>query len=288
MNSFFAIWQIWLGGILAVFPQFAPEKHDLAADAERMLRMVEKESPVLYREIDRADRVKTLQKMMDSFGVGVEAVSEKEHTDKPGRNQLRPPMTAKLIFSNTIFYARLDRLEADSLRQLSEDMTASARLANKPFGAILDLREANGFSDYQFVNAFLALFHGPKDGREQPYFHTVPVVVLCCAHTSGPPELLALLLEHTKHGITMGQAGAGNIFPKKTVTCAGKKWRVPQIDDPAWNFPPEAHKPLIVFDPHPRIPYEKIGTTDLSRADDAIRRAGDLLRSLRAVSGLLK
>lgn len=276
---------------ICFFPFFLsgaePEKapRTLAQETAEIFELIAKESPLLSARLEEIPRTELLQILFRALDTGI--VPAKGTPPEPDTNSDLPaPYPAKLIASNTVFYARLEYLGASSLYQLKEDLTQSARLPNQPLGVILDLRNATAEqSKWEFVEPFLKLF---QSGDGKTFQFRVPLAVLCSGKTSGAPELLALLLEQNRHGMTMGATTAGNPFPLKEIRFHDTLWSVPVIGKEEWKkILPEPHTPLIVFEPFPQIPFAEIGKKPAT-SDHAIRRAADLLRSLHAVRDLLK
>lgn len=301
-------------------PVQAARDPDFAADLNLLLQSLKKEAPGIYQKIDRRPRKALLEQVMTVLDSGVKALPE----NAPGPQSAAPEKTrvypAKIIVSNTVFYARVDRLDETSLRVLTKHVLSAERLRRKPLGTILDLRSASG-GDHAAVPGFLALFRpqktrrAPAQEQEKDFLRTLlrnflpvprhvsaqknagirpfpaaPLIVLCGAKTSGPAELLASLLARSgRHCVTMGGKTAGRVFPLKSFRCAGREWLVPQIDRPEWALiSPSPYEPAVRFDPYPQFPFEKMGKIDLYENDEAIRRAVDLIRGLYAVRALVK
>ncbi|MBO5959559.1 MAG: hypothetical protein J6Q65_05505, partial [Lentisphaeria bacterium] len=107
-----------------------------AVDAARFLNDLKNSSPVLYERL--AAEKDLLPRMMQSIVPGLAAAPETP-SPQPEKQRLYP---ARLLYGNTIFYTRLDRIDEESLQNLMEEMRTTARLASRPVGAILDLRSA--------------------------------------------------------------------------------------------------------------------------------------------------
>lgn len=294
-------------------PAVAPA--DFEQDLLLLLDRLKMEAPAVYRRIDRRPRTDSLERVMAALDSGVRPFRNSGAGFPPEPREKPRVYPARIIVSNTVFYARVDHLDETALRSLAGHILSTERLRRRPSGAILDLRNAQD-GDYSAVSGFLALFQQKRYRRQirlpesfpaffrellrisggtlqkktsARFFHSLPLVVLCGSKTSGPPELLAALLEQSGHAVTMGEKTAGHVFPLKTMECGGRKWLIPRIDDPAWiSVSPEAHEPPVRFDPYPQFPFEKMGKIDLYENDEAIRRAVDLIHSLHAVRALLK
>ena len=261
----------------------------LEQNVTELLAMIRRESPEIYRRLQEIPREKLHETLFQALKTGITPVVKMPEIKLPASAPPVTPYPAKLILSNTVFYARIDGLTAGTLKQLREDMAASSRLAVPPIGAILDLRSAGG-GDYALIDAFLSLFQPPpKVSKDAFGFHSVPLAVLCGRKTGGAAELLTALLEHSRLGITLGETCSGTAFPKKIAVFNGKMWLVPQIGNPAWrNILPYACTPVISIPATEQIPPEKLGKVRLAETDPSIRRAADLVTSLSKVGLILK
>ena len=244
--------------------------------AEQFFRALKQASPSLYQLLQEKENL--FPGIMQHAIPGMIPADKKK---EPEKKNLRP-YPAKLIAQNTIFYARIDRINEEALQKLMEDMRTAARIANRPVGAILDLRSAD-CGDFESVARFVSLFT-PKPGKKMHFFQKIPLAVLCGKKTEGPAELLTILLERSRLGISIGEPGAGNVFPRKEMEFNGRKWLVPEIPDFAKDVPFGAHTPVINCPAYPQIPFDQIGKVPIEN-DPTIRRATDLLRSLHAIRG---
>ena len=244
--------------------------------AEQFFRDLKTASPSLYQRLQEQQDL--FPGIMQHVVPGMIPATEKMLPDKK-KTRIYP---AKLISQNTIFYARIDRIDEEALQKLMEEMRTTARLANRPVGAILDLRSAEN-GDFESVARFVALFT-PKADKPKHFFQKIPLAILCGKKTNGPAELLTILLERSQLGISIGEKSAGNVFPRKETELNGKKWLVPEIPDFAKDVPFGAHSPVITCAAYPQIPFDQIGKISIE-SDQAIQRATDLLRSLHAIRG---
>jgi len=253
-----------------------------------MLKMLKTEAPETYQRLLKMPPDELQKALFDAWRTGVVPVRGMPKISLPEKGWNPKPIPAKLIVSNTIFYARLDTISAETLKQLQQDMAESARLASPPVGTIIDLRSAKN-GDYRMVNRFAALFQPPAGtGKSKYVFHSIPLAVLCGPKTGGAAELLAALLEHSRLGVTLGGTCSGTIFPVKPVVLENHLWIVPQIGDPAWrDIPPYPYRPVIAIPETEQVAPDRIGKVNLANTDPSIRRAADLLKSLNAVKGML-
>lgn len=251
-----------------------------SAEWDSFMLMLQKESPGLQQKIREIPSRKKMECLLKVLNTGIRPASDvrRKPLTETAKREVYP---AKLIHSNSIFYARLDALDPAVLKQLQDDVTLSSRLANKPVGTILDLRNATS-GDYSLVDDFLTLFIQKQQKTE--YFQTIPVVVLCDTRTAGAPQLFAALTGQSKRGITMGRPCEHGPFPEKTVFFNGKKWLIPIIGKKDWmSIAPVPFVPAIQTPPCQQIEFKKIGKVDLMREDPEIRRACDLIQSLNAI-----
>lgn len=248
---------------------------DLAVKAGAFFQDLKQASPSLYQRLQQNENL--MPELLQQMVPGMIPAETRQVTTQHKKAPLYP---ARLVAKNTVFYARVDRIDEEALQKLLEEMRTTARIANRPVGAILDLRSASQ-GDFPSVARFVTLFTHNKTGKKH-FFQKIPLVILCGSKTNGPAELLTILLERSDLGISMGEAGPGNIFPRKAATLNGKQWLVPEIPDFAKDVPMTAHKPVIECKAYPQIPFEQIGKTSIEN-DSAVRRAIDLLRSLSAI-----
>lgn len=256
----------------------APPARDLPAEAAQFFKDLQERAPELYQRLEQHPDL--FPDMLRTVMPGIEpAPPETASAPAAAKAPLYP---ARLIRGNTIFYARIDRIDEASYRKLLEEMQTTARLAVRPVGAILDLRSADS-GDFDAVKRFLAIFT-ISIGKKPHFFQKIPLAVLCGGKTCGPAELLTVLLERSRLGISLGGAGKGNIFPRKKIFLNGREYLVPQIPDFAKDIQPGAHKPMIMCPAYPQIPFADIGKLPAD-SDPLIRRASDLLLSLHAIQG---
>lgn len=248
---------------------------DLETQSAKFFRDLKTVSPSLYERLKQDPSL--WEKMISAAVPGMVPASEQTISVQKEKAPLYP---ARLIAQNTIFYARIDRIDEEALQKLIEEMRTTARIANRPVGAILDLRSADD-GDFTSVARFVALFT-PQPEKKMHFFQKIPLAVLCGKKTGGPAELLTNLLERSRLGISLGEPGAGKIFPQKEAVINGRKWLVPELPDFAKDVPFGKHTPMINCSAYPQITFDQIGKTP-TESDPAIRRATDLLRSLHAI-----
>ncbi len=207
--------------------------------AEQFFRELKLASPSLYQRLQ--EKKDLFPGILQHTIPGMIPADEKQNPEPDKKASLYP---AKLIAQNTIFYARIDRIDEESLQKLMAEMRTAARIANRPIGTILDLRSADS-GDFSSVARFVALFT-PKPEKKMHFFQQIPLAVICGKKTEGPAELLTILLERSRLGISIGEKGAGNVFPRKETELNGGKWLVPEIPDFAKDVPFGPHTPVIV------------------------------------------
>lgn len=267
--------------LIAVQLPVVPRADDsFASDINRTFEMLKKESPALYQHLEKMPREELIQTVLTALDTGVELKTAKPAAQKviPAAGKRFKYYPARLINGNSIFYARIDNINPATLDRLKSDVETSSRLANKPCGVIIDLRNADR-GNYALCMKYLPFFQSQKPDKEKTHFQKIPMVILTGFRTSGAPELLAALLGKSKSAMILGTKGAGKLFPVKEVTFEGKKWLVPQMDT-QWDLSADENTPDVEFNPYPQIPYEEIGKKDLRATDDAIRRACDLLKTI--------
>lgn len=113
-------------------------ENELEIQASNFFRDLKAASPNLSARL-KQDPV--LWDKMISAAIPGMIPAEKQKPTAP--KEKAPLYPARLIAQNTIFYARLDRIDEQSLQKLMAEMRITARIANRPVGAILDLRSAD-------------------------------------------------------------------------------------------------------------------------------------------------
>ncbi len=248
----------------------------LADDTASLIRMIEKESPLLYRQLEQMPRKEILQMILSSLNCGVEPAETQNHHPQhyQGIKKIYP---GKLIDGNLILYLRIDTLNKQSLIQLKSDLEQVNRLKQQCHGVILDLRNAATHPQgVSIIPEFLNVMKTMTPGKS-------PAAVLCGKNTAGLPELFAALLEKLRLGITMGSAGSGDLYRQKSAECAGTLWMIPEIPEDLPFVAPGKHQPMVALPDSPQIPFDEIGKKRKAVDDPAVRRAADLLKSLHAI-----
>lgn len=242
----------------------------LSSDFATLMESVSAQSPLLAEELENAPRAELLQHMLDGMSSGIR---RKDRTAQGEQKAPPSPRRGKTIFGNRILYLPLYSLSDESSEQLAADCTAAARLAVKPAAAVLDLRHASGGTMEALRRAASVFLDGG-------YFSSQPLAVLTSSRTCGAPELLAVLLERGKNTVTLGEAGAGRLYPEIEIQAAGAVWLVPVIAPEFRDIPPLPHRPMIVSPAGTPVDYRKLGDPDALRNDTLLRKAADLLFSL--------
>ncbi len=267
-------------------------KASFVSELDATLSGLERECPAFFKRLKQEDKARLVSGLLSGMRSGVEllgpAGSEPPAAKEPEAPKAQPPacQTGVLIASNKVFYLRVSSLDHASVAKLKEECEAVSRLANKPVGIALDLRDCSGF-DFKDALDELALFQ-PSDPAAQsskaPTVFELPLAVLVGFKTSGSAEVLAALVERGRQGITVGGPTAGKPFPRKAVNCGPYLLSVPQVPDALFFLEPGPLAPAIEVSPYPQIPYEKLVSSLKSEdSDKCLSRAVDLLVSLDAI-----
>ncbi len=243
----------------------------LADDFRDIMEAVRKESPVLYQKLEKMPRKEALEAMLRSIGSGVRVRNEELSPREAVKYKF-----GRMICDNSIFYLVLPRHL--NLFNLKNECIAVNRLARKPSAIILDLR-TTGDDNYKDVPE-IAEFLSSGD------FAGYPLAVLTSRNTAGAPELLVNLLEKRKQTVTLGEAGAGWIFPVKKIHAAGTDWQIPVMEAKFGGISPNAHEPMIKCKTTPIVNYSKLADISEINKDPALRLALDMIQSIKALSGV--
>jgi len=276
----------------AAAPSF---RSSFMADLDATLQAIEAESPSFFKRFKPEDKARLTGTLLSTMRPGLEIV---EPGSKPKSPASDAPETAAskgpscppgvMIASNKVFYLRLSALDSSSYPRLKEECESASRLANKPVGIVLDLRECGG-SDHKDALDVLTLFSQGGAAlvdvkpAASPFFD-LPMAVLIGSRTSGSAEILAALIDRGRQGLTIGGSTAGRPFQFKTLKCGPYTLSMPMAPDSLGFLDALPVVPEIAVSPYSAIPYEKLASGSKSEeSDKCLSRAVDLLVSLDAI-----
>lgn len=267
-------------------------RKDVILQINEIIKKSQKDYPALSKTLSNEKKIKILKAVVDTLDRGMEYVPADEFSARKIKdNSNIEPVSAIMVSANQVLYIRLDSLSKKSFEQLKADCESSSKLAQKPLGIILDLRNAQCF-DYKSAIQALGLFASPQSLQEYNLRTSVkqtlksPIILLTGGDTSGAAEVFAKLLIDMNRSISIGEKTAGVPFKKhKTTLSNGDFLMIPQIPDMLSDIIPEAVKPSIIFAPYPQLSYKKISETAGAEKDDkCIERAVELIICLNALS----
>jgi hypothetical protein len=270
----------------------SPFRKEILSRINEIIADIETNYPSAIGKYSSADAEKTIKALVLSLNSGIEYFSAKDAAsilqDKEKKDSI--PCPAIIISSQKVLYTRIDEFNPASFAKLKDDCENTARLANKPIGLIIDIRDCQGF-DYESCIKSLALFCPPekvlKFGNMEIPKRTIniPVIILVGNKTRGAAEIFARLMLENGQCLILGSATSGYpFFKKKTVLKSGSCLMIPSVPKFLAGIPAAQLEPTINVEAYPQIPYEKLSATAGSEeSDQCLQRATDLLISLDAI-----
>jgi len=241
---------------------------------------------------------KVINAFLKSLKIGVK-YSEKGLTkkEKPGKNKKKEKDKKNkkykgiLVADNKILYLRLDSFSPDAFKQLQEDCQNTSRLANKPKGIVIDLRECDSYDNHKEILQALALFCAKNkipsniDNKVIKREYNLPMTVLIGEKTSGDGEIFTSSLMEAKQCLAIGEYTAGKPFHWKSEKLQNGGYLLfPEIPDYFKKNALGALKPDIMIKAYPQVEFSKISVdTEDEHKDKCLQRGVDLLISLDAL-----
>ena len=264
----------------SISPQSA--KAAFESDIDAILSTIEKETPSLLQGLSPQDRARAISAFVASTNSGISIVEGPVRPALASRHlapeQACPP--GVLISSNRIFYLRLSLLNKASLLRLREECDSVSRLAKRPMGLVLDLRDCAGVDSSDALSAFYAL--DLKDSSGIPL--DIHLAALVGANSSGSAEVLAAMLDHERKGLLIGAPTAGRPFNIKTVKSSIYTLAIPETPETLSYIQQAPLKPSIEVAAYPQLELVKLRNELRSEDSDlCLSRAVDLLVSLDAI-----
>ncbi len=267
----------------------SPFRKETLAKINEILAEVEKNYPVAVGKYNSADEDKIIRAVVTSLNSGIEYITAGTNIPEEPKKEITP-LTAIIISSQKILYQRIDSFSPETYAKLKDDCENTARLANRPIGLLMDLRDCQGY-DYESCLKSVALFCAPEkvpkaEGMEMPKrVLNIPVIVLVGNKTKGTGEIFTRLMSEGGQCLISGGGTAGCPFMKtKVVLKSGNILMIPSVPEYLSNIPAAQISPATSVTPYPQIAYEKLSTTAGSEeSDKCLLRAIDLLICLEAL-----
>ncbi|HCE44715.1 MAG TPA: hypothetical protein DET40_14330 [Lentisphaeria bacterium] len=267
----------------------SPFRKETLSKINEILSEVEKNYPAAIGKYTPADEEKIIKSVTASLNSGIEYLSVGTAVPEEAQKESKA-LPAIIISSQKVLYIRIDSFTPGTFTRLAEDCDNTARLANKPVGLIIDLRNCQGY-DYESSLKSLALFcpaeKVPKDKNiELPKrLLNIPVMVLVGNKTRGAGEIFTRLMSESGQCLVSGGGTSGSPFMKtKVVLKSGSILLIPSVPEYLSGIPAAQIIPATSVVPYPQIEYEKLASTAGSEdSDRSLLRAIDLLICLEAL-----
>lgn len=252
---------------------------------------VENNYPAAIAKYDSGDEEKILKSLVSALNSGIEYLNAAEAAAVQDEvNKDSAPCPSIIISSQKVLYTRIDEFNPATFAKLKDDCESTARLANRPVGLIIDIRDCNGY-DYENCIKALALFCPPEkltrpENVEIPgRTLNIPVIMLVGNKTRGAAEIFARLMQENGQCLISGSNTAGYpFFKKKTVLKSGSCLLIPSVPKFLSHIPATQVVPTVNIAAYPQIAYEKLsGIAGSEESDKCLQRAIDLLISLDAI-----
>ena len=259
-------------------------KTPLESDISAVLSAIEGDMPSTLRDLSAKDRAHVISSMLSALGEGIE-VLDGPPAELPAASTRHPMpeqgcLPGVLISGNRIFYLRLNRLDKDSVAGLKEELDAAFRLAKRPLGLVIDLRDCDGIDTEAALAALPALEVKDSDGMPIG----LHLAVLVGGRSSGSSELLAGLVEHERKGLVIGAPTSGHPFKVKTVKAGGFSLSLADRPESLAYVHQTPLKPSIDVPAYPQVDFTKLRSVLRSEDSDlCLSRAVDLLVGLDSI-----
>ena len=268
-----------------------PFRKEILLRVNEIITEIENNYPSAICKYATTDIEKTVKSLVLSLNSGIEYLSNNEAESVQDEfKKESAPCPAIIIASQKVLYARIDTFNPANFAKFKDDCESTARLANKPIGLIIDIRDCQGY-DYESGIKSLALFcpseKVPKteDIEIPKRTLTIPVIMLVGSKTKGVSEIFAKLMLENGQCLISGSATAGYPFYKKKIMLkSGNCLLIPSVPKALSHIPASQVVPTINVAAYPQVGYEKLSATAGSEeSDKCLQRAIDLLISLDAL-----
>lgn len=269
----------------------SPFRKEILRKINEIIAEVENNYPSAIGKYTSADLEKTVKSLVSSLNSGIEYLSAEEAASAQGEvKKDSTPCPAIIIASQKVLYARIDEFNPANFAKFKDDCESTAKLANKPVGLIIDIRDCQGY-DYESCIRSLSLFCPPEkvprteDIEIPKRTLSIPVIMLVGNKTKGAAEIFAKLMLENGQCLVLGAATAGNpFFKEKIVLKSGNCLLIPSVPKFLSHIPAAQVVPTINIAPYPQVDYEKLSAaTGSEDSDKCLQRAIDLLISLDAL-----
>ena len=266
-------------------------RKEILLKINEIIAEVENNYPSAISKYTPADMEKTVKSLVLSLNSGIEYLGAEEAASVQDEvKKDSAPCPAIIISSQKILYARIDEFNPANFAKFMDDCESTARLANRPVGLIIDIRDCKGY-DYESCIRSLALFCPPEkvprteDIEIPKRTLNIPVIMLVGNKTRGTAEIFARLMLENGQCLVLGSGTAGYpFFKKKTVLKSGSCLLIPSVPKFLSHIPAAQVVPTVNIAAYPQIAYEKLSATAGSEdSDKCLQRAIDLLISLDAL-----
>ncbi|MFA6567184.1 MAG: S41 family peptidase [Victivallales bacterium] len=266
-------------------------RKEILRKINEIIAEVENNYPTAITRYDSDDEEKILKALVSALNSGIEYLSpETASSTQDDVKKDSAPCPAIIISSQKVLYTRIDEFNPATFAKFKDDCGSSARLANRPVGLIIDIRDCQGY-DYESCIRTLALFCPPEkvpraENIEIPKRTlNIPVIMLVGNKTKGAAEIFARLMLENGQCLISGSGTAGYpFFKKKTVLKSGSCLLIPSVPKFLSKIPASQVVPTINIAAYPQLAYEKLsGAAGSEESDKCLQRAIDLLISLDAI-----
>lgn len=276
-----------------------PPKLDSTAESMRLFRKnlilltneiiekIQKNYPSLSKELTVEDKNRLIKAIVETLGNGIEYT---EHPTKVAKiEEVKKSFPAIIIKSQKILYIRLDSFSLKSVKQLGKEMKSCLSNGNKPYGIVLDLRNAQGYNTLNAIKT-LGLFISvdkikvPNSIKVLDKPLNIPLLILVGKNTRGAAEIFASIMKMNSKAMLLGEETTKLPFKKKKFTLSNGNFlnipQVPQYLEKMEIIPPV---PSIKIPAYPQIAFKKLREDSDSISDKALMRAVDLIICLHAL-----
>jgi C-terminal processing protease CtpA/Prc len=242
--------------------------------------------PRISEDIKDIEIASGIRSMLKNFNSEIEYLPEGIKTPPP---PAEPEFHKPIIIANhKILYIRIDGFSFANFAKFKEECENVSRLANRPSGIIIDLRNASG-TEGKIAAEYASLFF--DDGiisfakNTEKALLKDPLIILTGGKTSGDGEIMSAILMRRKGTMIIGEKSAGVPFRKIAVDLkTGGALLIPEIPDELRFVQTKPVEPSILVTPYPQIEYsiaaEKSGS---EKSDQCLLKSIDLLICLEAI-----
>jgi len=275
-----------------------PLKLDTTAESMRLFRKdfilltneivekIQKNYPSLSKELTVEDKNRLIKAIVETLGYGIEYTDTKKIAKI---KEISNSFPAIIIQSQKILYIRLDSFSRKNVEQLWKEMQSYLSNGTKPYGIVLDLRNAQGYNTLNAIKT-LGLFISsdkikiPNSIKVLDKPLSMPVLILIGKKTTGAAEIFASIMKSNSKAMLIGEDTAKLPFRKEVFTLSnGNFLNIPQVPKYLENMDIIPPVPSIKITTYPQIAFKKLQKNSDTISDKALRRAIDLIICLHAL-----